>query len=243
MKKRLILGILLCFSFPALSATPSATEIVARADMFRGLGTEPFTFSLTIISHRPEKDPEKNELKVMVKGPRSLVQFMAPNNVKGRAMLFEGRNLWLHIPRTRKIIRLSPAQRLMGESSNGDVASTNFSGDYSPTLIGEETVEDLACYRLTLKAMDPKVTYHTIEYWVAKNSGKPVKSLHYAASGKLLKTAFYKEFTQVDGQEKLQRLLLVNPLFEGRYTWMIYDRYSREDLPDGLFRKETLNRL
>ncbi len=244
MNKHLRLFLLLFLSIvPTLAAEPSARDLVARADTYRGLGNTPFSFRLKIISHRPDKKPGSNDLKVMVKGDRSIVQFLAPKRLKGRAMLFEGRNLWFHIPRTRKIIRLSPAQRLMGESSNGDVAATDFSGNYDPVLKGVENVENTPCYHLTLAAVDRKVTYHKIEYWVAKSDGRPVKSQHYAASGKLLKTAFYKSFIKVGGQEKLERLLLVNPIFKGRYTWMIYSRYRKESLPDSLFQKQSLNRL
>ena len=239
----LLLVLALFNQTPGYSAAPSAKELVAKADTYRGLGMVPFSFHLKIISHQPDKKPGKNGLKVLVKGDRSIVRFLSPKRLKGRAMLFEGRNLWFHIPRTRKIIRMSPAQRLMGESSNGDVAATDFSGDYHPVLNGLETLKDTECYYLTLTAVDRKVTYARIEYWVSKRDGKPVKSKHYAASGKLLKTAYYKSFIKVGNQEKLERLLLVNPIFKGRYTWMIYSRYQKEDLPDSLFQKQSLNRL
>ncbi len=244
MKFRIFIVLLVSILTPFLSiAAPTAMEIVSKADQFRGFGTESFSFNLVIASYRPDKKPQTNGLSVKVKSAKSLVQFLAPKTVKGRAMLFEGRDLWLHIPKTRKIIRISPAQRLMGESSNGDVAATNFSGDYTPTLLNEQTVENDPCYHLMLVAVDPKVTYHKIEYWVSKQSGKPVMSKHFANSGKLLKTAFYKSFAKVGKQEKLEKLLLVNPLFEGRYTWMIYSKYKQVKLPDTLFRKENLNRL
>jgi len=158
-------------------------------------------------------------------------------------MLFEGRNLWLKIPRTRKVIRISPAQRLMGEASNGDVAATNFSLDYKPVLVGEEEVEGALCFHLTLTAVDRRVTYHKIEYWVIKETGKPFKSMHYSVSEKLLKVVYYKSFEKLNGQEKISRLLLINPLVKGNYTWMIYKNYQREDLGEHLFRKENLNRL
>lgn len=241
--KRLLIFLIGLFCSANLSAAPSAIDIVKKADQFRGFGDHSFSFNLMIVSYQPEKKPRSNQLRVKVKSNKSLVEFLAPKAVKGRAMLFEDRNLWLHIPKTRKLIRLSPAQRLMGESSNGDVAATDFSGDYTPELVGEETVEQTDCYRLMLTSVDPKVTYHKIEYWVDMKTGKPVKSKHFAASGKLLKTAFYKSFIKVGNQEKLEKLLLVNPIFKGRYTWMIYSHYQQEQLPDSLFRKENLNRL
>ena len=243
MKKMLFFQIVLLFLAGIAYGGPTAGEILQKADTFRGFGENGFSFDLMIISHRPHKKPSKNRLIVNVKSQKSLVKFLAPKRVKGRAMLFEGRNLWLKIPRTRKVIRISPAQRLMGEASNGDVAATNFSLDYKPVLVGEEEVEGALCFHLTLTAVDRRGPYHKIEYWVIKETGKPFKSMHYSVSEKLLKVVYYKSFEKLNGQEKISRLLLINPLVKGNYTWMIYKNYQREDLGEHLFRKENLNRL
>lgn len=243
MIKSFVLFTYIAFTTIVVFAAPTAKEILQKADGFRGLGNQSFSFDLTIVSHRPNKKPSKNRLRVSVKSEKSLVKFVAPKRVKGRAMLFEGRNLWLKIPRTRKIIRISPAQRLMGEASNGDVAATNFSRDYQPILVSEESIEGTNCYYLTLTAINRRITYHKIDYWVVKKTGKPFKSKHYAVSGKLLKVVFYKSFEKFQGEEKISRLLLVNPLVKGKYTWMIYKNYQKENLTENLFRKENLNRL
>ncbi len=243
MKKILLLHLVVFFTISSAFAGQTAEKILQRADTFRGFGDNGFSFELTIVSHRPSKKAAKNLLQVSVKSEKSLVKFLAPKRVKGRAMLFEGRNLWLKIPRTRKVIRISPAQRLMGEASNGDVAATNFNRDYKAILVGDEVVEGRLCFRLSLTAVDRRVTYHKIEYWVDKQTGKPFKSMHYAVSGKLLKVAFYKSFEKLQGEEKISRLLLIDPLVKGKYTWMIYKNYRREDHAEHLFRKENLNRL
>ncbi len=243
MKKFLLLQLFLFLMVSPVLAGMTAEKILQKADTFRGFGDNGFSFELKIVSHRPGKKATKNLLQVSVQSEKSLVKFLAPKRVKGRAMLFEGRNLWLKIPRTRKVIRISPAQRLMGEASNGDVAATNFSRDYKPVLVGEELVEGALCFRLSLTAVDRRVTYHKIEYWVNKETGKPFKSMHYSVSGKLLKVAFYKSFEKFQGEEKINRLLLINPLVKGKYTWMIYKNYQSEDHAEHLFRKENLNRL
>jgi len=242
-KKYFVLLTYVLLTTTAVFGAPAAKEILQKADTFRGLGNQSFSFDLTIVSYNPNKKPSKNRLEVSVKSEKSLVKFISPKRVKGRAMLFEGRNLWLKIPRTRKIIRISPAQRLMGEASNGDVAATNFSRDYQPSLLGEEVMEGKTCYHLILTAVDRRVTYHKIEYWVEKKTGKPFKSSHYAVSGKLLKVVFYKSFQTFEGGEKISKLLLVNPLIKGKYTWMIYKNYQKKKLTDNLFRKENLNRI
>ncbi|MBT4289653.1 MAG: outer membrane lipoprotein-sorting protein [Deltaproteobacteria bacterium] len=243
MKKILLIGLSCLLFIIPLYATPAAQEIIEKADQFRGFQNLPFTFKLKITSHRPDKPKRSSSLQVEVKAGNTLVQFLAPKRDKGRAMLFSGRDLWLHIPKTRKIIRISPAQRLMGEASNGDTAGANFADDYSAILTGEAEINGQKCFHLSLKAVDQKITYGRIEYWVNQKTYKPVKSEHYAISGKLLKVALYKSFTKVGKGEKLNKLLLINPLFKGRYTWMLYSKYQQKDLPDSRFRKENLNRL
>jgi hypothetical protein len=243
MKKTLLIAALYILSSQLLWATPTPNDIVRKADTFRGYLNSSFKMVISIASYRKDRKTQKTQMAVQVKAGKSLVNFLAPKRDKGRAMLFAGKNLWLKIPKTRKIIRISPAQRLMGEASNGDVAGTNFFDDYTPTLIGEETVDNMPCYHLSLKAKDRKVTYAKLEYWVSIATGKPVKSEHYAISGKLLKIAFYKKYSQHDGGEKLSKLLLVNPLIKGSYTWMSYGKYQQIEIPDSQFRKENLNRL
>ncbi len=244
MKKRLLLVCLsLLLSIFPLYATPTAQEIIKKADEFRGFQKQPFTFKLKIVSHKPDKPKRSSTMQVEVKSGKSLVQFLAPKRDKGRAMLFAGKDLWFHIPHTRKIIRISPAQRLMGEASNGDTAGVNFADDYTATLIGDAVIKGEKCYQLSLKAVNRKVTYAKIEYWVSQKTFKPIKSEHYAISGKLLKVALYKSFIKVGNGEKLKKLLLINPLFKGRYTWMIYNKYEQKNIPDSRFRKENLNRL
>lgn len=244
MKKSLsLVAFVLLYSLSPLFAAPTAQEIIEKADRFRGFQDRSFTFRLKVVSHKPDKANRSATLQVEVKSGNSLVLYLAPNRDKGRAMLFAGRDLWFHIPHTRKVIRISPAQRLMGEASNGDTAGVNFADDYTATLKGEATVEGKKCYHLFLKAVDRKVTYGHIEYWVDRETFKPVKSDHYAFSGKLLKVALYKSFTKVGDGEKLQKLLLINPLFKGHYTWMLYSDYQQVDLPDSRFRKENLNHL
>ena len=69
---------------------------------------------------------------------------------------------------------------------------------------------------------------------------KPIKSEYYARSGKLLKTAQYKAFKEFNGELKVHKMLLSDPLIAGSYTWMLFDNYRSSELPDALFNKEAI---
>jgi len=149
--------------------------------------------------------------------------------------------MWLYIPGTRKVIRISPAQRLLGETSNADVTGSNFSKDYTGEIIPQDNPEQI---QLVLLAKENKLSYQKVIFWLQNHPPfKPIKSEYYARSGKLLKTAQYKAFKEFNGELKVHKMLLSDPLIEGSYTWMLFDNYRSSELPDALFNKEAIVNL
>jgi len=245
MKSLLFLfGISFCVAENIFAET-NAAQLVRDADGYRGYLNSAFTATLEVTSIVPEKEPRSNRLALSVKGLDSLVKFEAPARDKGKAMLFKHRELWFHAPRTKRLIRLTPAQRLLGEASNGDVAGTRFADDYEAELSRRETVNDTPCFVLDLKAVDRKVTYARIRYWVSEKGHRPVRSEHFAISGKLLKTAEYTKFTVVtdDAVPKLAKLIIHNPLKTGQRTILVYSNWKKQELSSSLFQKNYLKRL
>lgn len=97
--------------------------------------------------------------------------------------------MWLTRPGLSKPIPISPRQRLSGEASNGDIAATNYAGDYEAKLAGEEMVDGETCHVLELTARNKRATYDRVRYWVSAKREIGVKAEFYSLSGKLLKTA------------------------------------------------------
>ncbi|MCO7225528.1 outer membrane lipoprotein-sorting protein [Pleionea sp. CnH1-48] len=237
-----VLPVLLTVMSGYIAAEMSADEFVKHIDGFRGYQDKGFSFSVVNISYRPDKEPRQNQLQVKVLDDKSLVKFLSPAREKGRAMLKEGKDMWLHIPGTRRVIRVAPAQRLLGETSNGDVVGIKLHQDYSAKVLGP--AENDKEVELLLTAKDKKSLYYQVKFRVEKDAPyRPVKSEFYSLSGKLIKTAFYKEFKSFEGEEKLHKLLLVDPIQEGRYTWMMFDNYQEQSLNENIFQKESLTRL
>jgi hypothetical protein len=119
------------------------TRLLDTIDSYRGYQGQGFSFDIINMSFRPDTKTRENKLKVKVLGSKSLVEFMSPKREKGRALLKDDSNLWLYIPGTRKTIRVAAAQRLLGETSNGDVLGTSFSQDYqveSVTYVNQNDV-------------------------------------------------------------------------------------------------------
>ncbi|MCD2451453.1 outer membrane lipoprotein-sorting protein [Methylicorpusculum oleiharenae] len=232
----------------ANSPKPDATELLAKADGYRNFKGQSFTFDLKLNSIEPGKDDQIFTLKVEILNPHtSLVIYNEPVSERGKALLMAEKNLWFHSPSSHKPIRITPQQRLLGEAANGDVASTDFSGDYDPEYLGAETVDAIPCHVLELKAKaDSLATYDKLKLWLRADDFKPYKADFFAASGKLLKTAYYKRYEKQPGQgnkEQLTSIQIINPLAEGKQTLMEYSNFKVVELPASRFSANALKRL
>ncbi|NRB43042.1 MAG: outer membrane lipoprotein-sorting protein [Pseudomonadales bacterium] len=241
--------ILLCLSLisPCLWAMtdpmPSAEELINTIDDYRGYGDAGFSLKTTTVSYKNNREPLTSQVSVQVLGEKSHITFEAPAREKGRIILSRDNNMWISFPNTRKVVRISPSQKLLGEASNGDILGTALSRDYSATILGESQVDGIEAIELELVATNKKASYPRIVFYIDKTEQhKPLKSDYYARSGKLLKTAFYKGFIEVNGEQKIHKMLFVNPLIEGSYTWMRFDHLKRVDLPESLFNKSALTK-
>ncbi|PAJ74532.1 outer membrane lipoprotein-sorting protein [Pseudoalteromonas sp. NBT06-2] len=216
----------------------NATQLVSIIDSYRGLNTAGFSFDITNVSYKENRDSRTNQLSVDVKQDNSLVKFQSPARQQGRILLKKHSDMWLYIPGTRKVIRISPAQRLLGETSNADVTGSNFSRDYSGEIMPQDNPEQI---KLILSAKENNMSYQKVIFWLQNQAPfKPIKSEYYARSGKLLKTAQYKAFKEFNGELKVHKMLLSDPLIAGSYTWMLFDNYRSSQLPDALFNKEAI---
>jgi len=216
----------------------SASQLMRIIDSYRGLNSDGFSFDITNVSYKENRDSRTNQLSVDVKQDNSLVKFQSPARQQGRILLKKNSDMWLYIPGTRKVIRISPAQRLLGETSNADVTGSNFSRDYSGIIIPQDNPEHI---QLVLSAKENNMSYQKVIFWLQNQAPfKPIKSEYYARSGKLLKTAQYKAFKEFNGELKVHKMLLSDPLISGSYTWMLFDNYRSSELPDALFNKEAI---
>jgi outer membrane lipoprotein-sorting protein len=149
----------------------------------------------------------------------------------------------MFLPRVSQPVRLSLAQRLTGQVANGDIARANFAGDYTPSLVGTERIGDEVVYVLELAAVDRKVTYQRVRYWVRQRDYRPYKAEFYSVSGRLLKTCLYQDFRMLGGKTRPARLVMTDALSKGTESTLEYSHLKLRELPDQIFTKEYLRRL
>jgi outer membrane lipoprotein-sorting protein len=235
-------ALLACVAIRA-AAQPSAEEILRRADetRFPREGVEAAVLVRTFEQGQPT---EERSYKILSKGnENTLVLTLAPAADRGQILLMKGRDLWLYLPRVSQPVRLSFAQRLTGQVANGDIARANFSGDYTPKLVGSERLGNEALYVLDLTAVDRRVTYHRVRYWVRQHDFRPFKAEFYSLSNRLLKTCRYEDFKTMAGRVRPSRLVLVDALNPRSESIMDYSEMKLRQIPDQVFTKEYLRRL
>jgi outer membrane lipoprotein-sorting protein len=222
---------------------PSADEILRRADEMR-FPQEGFEVALRVRTSEDGRMLEDRSYKVLSKGnENTLVLTLEPAAERGQVLLMKGRDLWLYLPRVSQPVRLSLAQRLTGQVANGDIARSNFTGDYTPTLVGTQRAGRDLLYVLDLTAIDRKVTYQRVRYWVRQSDYRPYKAEFYSLSERLLKTCSYDEFRNLGGKLRPTRLVMVDAVQKGAESTLEYSNLKLRELPDQIFTKEYLRRL
>jgi hypothetical protein len=237
------LGLALLLGAVSPVRADEAADIVRDADRARRPG-DSFVWKITITSHEAKKSPTVDGFEVFVKGTRrSFVKFIAPPRNIGRSLLALGRDLWIYLPDAGKPVRIPFSQRLVGQVANGDIARTDYAGDYDARLLGEESVDGVACHVLDLKAKSKDVTYAAIKYWVSKDGRRPVKAEFYAGTGTLLKTGFFDGFKGIAGHLLATRLTLVDAIRTDKKSVLDYGEVTVRDLPDKYFDKNYMKTL
>ena len=245
-----LLGLLIA---PSLSFAQTADEIVTAADKVRNPGT-PFSVLNTLTEFRSGKAQDSVSLTVYSKEDpatgqfRSLVKFNSPPRDLGKLFLKDGNILWFYDPASKASVRISPQERLLGQASNGDVLTVNYAKDYKAKIVGEETIQDADrqsrnCWKLDLAAGNDSVTYFRIEYWVEKSTYLGVKGKFYSDSGRLLKTAFYRKYTESLGGLRANEAIIIDGVDTNLVTKMDFATWTKREIPEVWFQRDNLSRL
>jgi outer membrane lipoprotein-sorting protein len=234
-------------------AGPSADEILAACDAIRNPG-RPFSVTVTLTEFQAGKQVDTSTLvsysRMQQQGGQfaSLIRFVLPARDAGKLMLKNGNDMWFYDPVAKASVRLSPQQRLLGQASNGDVATANLAKDYKATLMGEEEIQDgerrtRKAHKLGLTAAAPDVTYASIEMWVDAENNRPIKARFFAESSRLLKTAYYRRFQPQLGAERPTETVIIDGLNPQSVTLMRFSDYVARTIPDTWLQRDYLPRF
>lgn len=220
--KTLVITLLWLSPLAPASAAPDAQSILQNSDRARGGGLPGIVWEIRLASRDGTRVDEPQRLIVKAIGESSVAETQEPPRFKGSKLLQVERNMWLTKPGLSKPIPISPRQRMSGQASNGDIAATNYAGDYDAQLSGEETIDGEPCHVLELTAKHKRTTYDRIRYWVSIKSETAIKAEFYSLSGKLLKTARFEYGNTIEHDGKripfVSKMLIRDALIDAETT-------------------------
>lgn len=205
-------------------------ELLVKIDRFRMVAG---SFNMDVRIQDFEGDVLRDE--AVFKGffagdDRSLLLCDSGKN-KGMKVLMKGDDMWVNLGGSKRALRITPMQRLMGEASNGDVAKVSFQRDYTGTLPGGDG--DLL--KLELKAKSAGATYQRVLLYADKKTFQPVKAEFFLLSGKHFKTAYYQLGELGGGQSGIFKIRIEDKLNPKRYTVMENLNFHLRQFPEKFF--------
>lgn len=225
------------------AADPDPAEILRKADEAR-FPQRDYEVNVTVTSTSPGREPEVRKYQILSKGnDRTLVMTTAPAVDRGQTLLMRERDLWLYMPNVSQPIRLPLSQRATGQVANGDLARSNFAGDYDATIARVEEVDGSPSWVLELTAAQKGVTYPKLLYWVDQKSYRPSRAEFYSLSGRLLKRCRYEKYVEAGGSRRPSVVTMEDALTEGATSVLEYKGFRLVDLPEKMFTKEYLKKI
>ena len=216
-------------------------ELLIKADEIRAPGKN-FVMDVKVISKKGNTETS-NRLVTRVKGyTKSLAIYKEPPTQKDQVILMIDNNMWIYFPATRQPIRISPAQQLLGQVSNADVARVVYSIDYKAESVEEDTAGTDKLLKLTLKAKTEGAAYGSIKLWITRDGDKLYKAEFYTLAGRLLKTVYYKGYKQLLGRARPTLYEVHDAVKKDEITTMEYLSMKIEDTPDNYFQRSFMDR-
>jgi hypothetical protein len=214
--------------------------LLVKADGYRLASAASLVTTRVQVLKNGALDKERDYLVHLKPGRRSLVVSRSPVE-KGQKVLMVGDDFWIVLPSSQRPLRITPAQKLLGDAATGDVATLTWAEDYGGTVAGEAEVEGVPCLRLELAAARRGVTYARITLFLARADAHPVSADLFVASERLAKRATF-EMGTVEGQPSVVAMRLHDEIQTGRETVIRYLSREPKDISDEYFNPMVLTR-
>jgi len=248
--KFVILIISIFITFLNANEKISALDIIRKSDNIRNASNSYYQMcNITQYINAKKKDSMLVSIYSKLQKDsgqyKTIVKILKPKRDKNKLILRNGDKLWFYDSNSKASIQISPQQRLLGQTSNGDVMSSNFYLDYDATLkkiqrIKGATKKEHDCYKLDLKAKNNNISYPFVEYWVDTTTFYPIRAKFYSANNKLLKDAYYRKFKLVIGKIRPSEVLIFDGFNKNKATKMSFAKVKKMEIPNFWFKRDFL---
>ena len=236
LKPTLHSAILLAAFVSLLSGQASATDTLKLAEQYK-VQADSARIDCDVELYQDEKLEKTRQYQVYAgKDNQSLVLFKSTADA-GQKVLISGKDFWLLMPKSRRPMRITPMQKLLGEASLGDVATLSWSKDYHTAA----EVADGKTITLELQANNEAASYQRINLTLNAEDQFPLSAHLYLRSGVLAKTASF-ERGERDGKPAIVAMSLQDKLQPRSKTVIRYKMVTPVDIPAKVFNPQVLLR-
>ena len=236
-----ILSLLLSLS----SFAQMEVDLLKASDRLRGSLEGGLTWESEVTTVE-DGDSSTRKFKIRAAGVDANVEALEPARNKGEIYLFNDRTMWFFKPSLKKPVAISSRQKLSGQAAIGDIASTHYARDYTPTIEKTETINGEKVYVLMLQAKANNLTYDKIRYWISDKSKRAIKAEFLTLQGQPFKRATleYNNHISINGQkvEFVSRMEIVDAKFENNKSILKYINPKLESHNKTIFQVNNLKR-
>jgi hypothetical protein len=243
----LLKHLLVCLMIGGLSITATHASdtvdpvaLLKKADHLR-LPPSSGEILLTLTSYRNGEQHDQTRYKILTDAADNTLTERLGGASRGQKILSKNDNLWFYSPRSRRAVRITPLQRLVGEANFGDIARLRWHLDYTPELDSttpKETCQDEVCWKLQLTPRQPAAVYRRITLWVSMTGEYPVMAHFFVASGKHFRTVLFEPPITMDTEPEtsaIKSFTFIDPWQKDRYTTLQIDQITLMDIPARVF--------
>lgn len=222
-----------------------AMELLKSSDQGRGGITDGVQWEAEIQTFENGEESTRG-FTVKAKLSDAYVEATSPAKNKNEIFLFNDRQMWFFKPSLKKPVSISARQKLSGQASNGDIASTNYARDYKPTLEKTEVINGEKFYVLLLKATAKNLTYDQIRYWVSDKTKLAARADFLTLQGKTFKIGQleYKNKITLKGKTYpfVSQLTITDAKFNKNKSIIKYAKPQAVEHSDSIFNINNLTR-
>jgi len=179
---------------------------------------------------------------------KMMLLFLRPKSESGKGYLKIGKNMWFYDPRVGKWERRTERERIGGTDSNqADFDASRLAEEYKAVYVGASKLGRFSVHELSLTALDgADVAYPTLKVWIDVNTLNVLKRQDFAASGKLMRTAYYPKWQKVHSKQKSSdvwfpnEIRIFDEIEKANRTVVLIKQVDLTPLPANIFTKSWL---
>jgi hypothetical protein len=251
--KLALIGLVVGFITTNISwSLPAVSDILKKMDSLQELKSD--MTSRVNITQRKANQGDKVIESIFYRRDADdtiLIIMIAPDADKGNGYLRVGDNFWMYRVNTRTFQHINRDESISGSDvKSGDFEKRKLTELYKGALdangkekISEDMLGKIPVYKLEVIAKVNDVTYPKEVYWVRQDNFLPLKVQAYSLSGTLMQSAYYLQYTTVDGKFIPVKQMFVDEFEKGNRSVMEISSISFQKLDPSIFTKAYLENL